>query len=164
MKTKKCSKCEQELSVNEFCSDKKSKDGKQSQCKKCKTYQLVLYYKKNPHKKSKRTKQDNKKRYENNKISMNFSRRMRKTLNELKDSRSWEMLVGYTVFELKEHLEKLFKPGMSWDNYGLWHIDHIIPITKFNITSIYCDDFKKCWSLNNLQPLWAKENLSKWAH
>ena len=49
----------------------------------------------------------------------------------------------------------------SGDNYGKWHIDHIKPISSFNINGINSDDFKKCWSLNNLQPLWAKDNLQK---
>lgn len=89
---------------------------------------------------------------------------MRSALNGLKEGYSWEKLVGYTLLDLKKHLEKKFKPGMSWDNYGKWHIDHKKPIDKFNIISVDCEDFKKCWSLENLQPLWADENLSKWAH
>ena len=50
---------------------------------------------------------------------------------------------------------------MTWDNYGKfgWHIDHIKPINTFNITDQYCDDFKKCWALANLRPLWWKDNL-----
>ncbi len=71
-------------------------------------------------------------------------------------------MVGYTTEELKEHLETQFKKGMAWDNYGKkWHIDHIIPRSKFNY--IYYDDidFKRCWALTNLQPLWAKENIQK---
>jgi hypothetical protein len=50
---------------------------------------------------------------------------------------------------------------MTWKNYGKWHIDHIRPISSFKITGIDCEDFKKCWSLSNLQPLWAFDNLSK---
>ena len=50
---------------------------------------------------------------------------------------------------------------MNWDNYGQWYIDHIIPKAAFNITSPYCDDFKKCWALDNLQPLWAENNIKK---
>ncbi len=78
-----------------------------------------------------------------------------------KDRRSWETLVGYTKEDLKIHLESLFKDGMSWDNYGKWHIDHIRPVASFNITSAECEDFKKCWALENLQPLWAEENFKK---
>jgi len=53
--------------------------------------------------------------------------------------------------------------GMTWEKYlkGEIHIDHIIPISLFNIISIKSKGFKKCWSLENLQPLWAKDNLKK---
>ena len=74
-------------------------------------------------------------------------------------------LLGYTVEDLMKHLESQFREGMSWDNYGKgknkWNIDHIIPISKFNISSKNSPDFKICWSLNNLQPLWTENNVRK---
>ena len=60
-----------------------------------------------------------------------------------------------------KHIEKKFVSGMSWSNYGRWHIDHIKPISKFNFVKPEDEDFKRCWALKNLQPLWAEENLSK---
>lgn len=86
-----------------------------------------------------------------------------KALKENKKRRRWETLVGYTIEQLKQHLEKQFKEGMTWNNYGKygWHIDHIIPISAFNFEKPEDDDFKRCWALKNLQPLWAKENLIK---
>ncbi len=78
-----------------------------------------------------------------------------------KNKRHWEDLVGYSVQELKRHLENLFLSGMNWNNYGSWHIDHIIPISFFEYTSTDDIEFKYCWSLINLQPLWAKDNLEK---
>ena len=74
---------------------------------------------------------------------------------------SWEKLVGYTVVDLMKHLEGQFKDGMTWDNYGQWHIDHKIPISVFNYSNPHHDDFKKCWALKNLQPLWALQNIRK---
>lgn len=50
---------------------------------------------------------------------------------------------------------------MTWDNYGEWHVDHIKPISSHTILEIGDDEFMKCWSLDNLQPLWGKENISK---
>jgi hypothetical protein len=50
---------------------------------------------------------------------------------------------------------------MTWDNYGEWHVDHIKPMTSFNIQSPKDKSFQECWSLGNLQPLWGNENLSK---
>ena len=70
-------------------------------------------------------------------------------------------LLGYTPIELVNHLESQFTNGMSWDNMDEWHIDHIRPVASFNYDSTEHPDFKKCWALNNLQPLWAKGNLSK---
>jgi len=161
MGTKTCSKCKVELPLENFCNDSKSKDGKQSNCKSCKSKWMSNYYKENPEKRPKRKKEKNLERYYKNKVNMNFSRRMRKSLNGLKNGMSWESLVGYTIIDLKEHLEKQFTDGMTWENYGEWHIDHVKPICKFNINSVDCEDFKTCWSLDNLQPLWAIDNLKK---
>lgn len=70
-------------------------------------------------------------------------------------------LLGYTIEELMNHLEKQFASGMTWNNYGEWHVDHKKPMALFEFTSTDDDGFKKCWSLDNLQPLWEKDNLSK---
>lgn len=59
------------------------------------------------------------------------------------------------------HLEKEFTDGMTWENYGEWHVDHIRPMASFDFISVDCADFKECWSLSNLQPLWGDENISK---
>ncbi len=84
-----------------------------------------------------------------------------KSLRSGKGRISWQRMVLYSFDDLKKHLESKFKPGMSWTNYGQWHIDHIIPISAFNY-QVYDDaDFKRCWELKNLQPLWALENITK---
>lgn len=97
-------------------------------------------------------------------LHSNISRRLRESLNEnLKNGKSWELLLGYTVQDLVKHIESLFKPYMSWGNYGaVWHIDHIIPINHFKLTGKGDDEvISKCWSLSNLQPLLARDNLIK---
>jgi hypothetical protein len=78
-----------------------------------------------------------------------------------KRSRNWERLVGYTLTELKAHIERQFSRGMSWANYGKWHVDHIVPIAAFDWKSADDDAFKACWALTNLRPLWAEENRRK---
>lgn len=69
--------------------------------------------------------------------------------------------LGYTVDELMDHLEAKFVSGMSWENYGKWHVDHIKPCALFDQSDKA--QFDECWSLSNLQPLWAAENISKGA-
>lgn len=78
-----------------------------------------------------------------------------------KGGRSWEALLGYTTSELRDHLERQFLKGMSWDNYGDWHVDHIIPVATFSFSSPDDDDFKACWALTNLRPLWATDNMRR---
>jgi hypothetical protein len=82
-----------------------------------------------------------------------------------KGRRSWEALVGYSLADLMRHLKKKFLPGMSWENYGKggWHIDHKIPKAAFNYTTPEHIDFKRCWALSNLQPMWGLKNISKGA-
>ena len=70
-------------------------------------------------------------------------------------------VLQYTPEELINHLEKQFKDDMTWDNYGVWHIDHKLPISSFNIKEIGDKEFMKCWSLDNLQPMWGEENIRK---
>jgi hypothetical protein len=70
-------------------------------------------------------------------------------------------VLDYTYDMLKEHIESQFTEGMSWSNKSKWHLDHIKPASSFNFDSIDHPDFKKCWALENLQPLWAKDNMSK---
>lgn len=98
---------------------------------------------------------------ENGHLYYCFGHQIYLSLLKNKTGRKWESIAGYSLKKLKTHLEKQFKDGMTWENYGKWHIDHIIPISAFNFETAEDIDFKKCWALKNLQPLWAKENLSK---
>lgn len=68
-------------------------------------------------------------------------------------------LVGCSLEQLKAHLESRFQQGMSWANYGEWHIDHIRPCAKFDLT--LPDQQKLCFHYSNLQPLWAIDNKTK---
>ncbi len=99
-------------------------------------------------------------------ISTNIGRALRSALplGEKAGRRTFEIL-GYSKEDLMCHLEKQFQPGMTWENYGLrgWHIDHIKPKVLFQFSSTDDAAFKECWALENLQPLWAKDNLKKQA-
>lgn len=192
MKTKKCSKCGKIKLACEFYKRSDRKIGLRSDCKECERIRARKYinlnrekaracYKKwygsNREYNYKRHKSWCRKNYEHMHL---YSKEYRKknaiyrvggnigstiwhSLKANKNGRRWETLIGYTLDDLKQHLENQFKDGMSWSNYGFygWHIDHIIPVSSFNYSSFEDEDFKKCWSLSNLQPLWAFDNLSK---
>lgn len=77
-----------------------------------------------------------------------------------KSEPTWKM-VGYDLEELVIHLEKQFLDGMNWDNYGKWHIDHIVPLVSFIGQDCPEIVIRKAWHLGNLRPCWAEENVSK---
>lgn len=111
------------------------------------------------------------------KIRMNVSRAVTgflKSNGSSKGGKSVLKYLEYSIEVLKVHLEKQFESWMSWENYGTyrvetwidnnqstwtWHIDHIIPQSEFPYTSMNEDNFKKCWTLQNLRPLSAKQNV-----
>ena len=70
-------------------------------------------------------------------------------------------VLKYTPEQLINHLEVQFTEGMTWDNYGEWHVDHIRPISLFNISEMGDSNFMECWCLDNLQPMWGEENIRK---
>jgi hypothetical protein len=75
---------------------------------------------------------------------------------------AWSKLLGYGPDELMAHIERTMLAGMSWDNYGsAWHIDHILPVSRFNYQRPTDPDFKRCWALSNLRALWAVDNIRK---
>ena len=96
-------------------------------------------------------------------IRQKVSDRIRKALknNYGQKSKSCAKFIGCSIPELREHLESQFQHGMSWDNYGAWHIDHIRPCSSFNLTNE--NEQSQCFHFTNLQPLWAEENLKKGA-
>jgi len=106
-----------------------------------------LYVKKNLHVKLKKT----------------ISRRILNSLKnqDAKKSKSTTELLGCSLDYARQYIESLFYDGMSWENHGEWHIDHIMPCISFNLTDI--EEQKKCFHYTNLQPLWKFDNLSKGA-
>jgi hypothetical protein len=89
--------------------------------------------------------------------------RVNKTLRRVSATKNDHLvsLIGCSIADLKLHLENQFVEGMSWENHNLhgWHIDHIIPCIKFDLTNP--EEQKKCFHYTNLQPLWAVDNLRK---
>jgi hypothetical protein len=95
------------------------------------------------------------------KLSKYLRKRLRTILIEAKSPKfeSALKLCGCSITELKEHIRGQFKRGMRWSNYGRWHIDHIIPVSKFNLMDPI--EQKKCFHYLNLQPLWGTKNIAK---
>lgn len=98
-----------------------------------------------------------------NRLSSDVRTRVWQTLKGGKKHKSTFDALGYTPKQLMEHLEKYMEDGMNWDNYTKhgWHIDHTKPVDAFNFTSTEDEEFRECWKLSNLRPMWAEDNWSK---
>lgn len=95
------------------------------------------------------------------KIVKNLRRRFLHAIKGNNKSVKTMELIGCKVEDLIKHLENLFLPEMSWENYGFsgWHIDHKIPCNSFDLSDP--DQQKRCFHFTNLQPLWWKDNIAK---
>lgn len=157
---KKCCKCKAWTPLTNFNYSKTHWDKLRNDCKQC----LSVWRKKNREKINK-----NMVIYERNRKSNDPKFKLVKTLRSRLNSAlkrknvqkgiSTLDLTGCELQFLKEYLEAKFVKGMSWENHGEWHIDHIKPCCSFNLEDE--DEQKKCFHFTNLQPMWAKENLSK---
>lgn len=151
--------------------------GRDNRCLSCTNDRSIAYYKRNIDiVKAKRQTQSHKERHRvylrkwsknkrgkdiGYKIKKNLRSRIYKVLKFNKKQDRFVNLIGCSVQELKMHLEKQFKQGMDWGNYGQpgWEIDHIIPCSKFNLA--LKEQQLECFSYKNLQPLWGYENNQK---
>lgn len=105
--------------------------------------------------------------YENNRyqttpqyrIAITLRARVRDALKRGHKSARTEELLGITFPEFKRYLEGKFRLGMSWDNYGEWEIDHITPLSSFDLST--GEEQRKAFHYTNTQPLWMKENRLK---
>lgn len=87
--------------------------------------------------------------------------RVRRALldQQAEKSQSTAAELGCTIEELARHFESRFSKGMTWENIGKWHIDHIRPCASFDLTDRVQQS--QCFHYTNLQPLWAEDNLRK---
>lgn len=122
------------------------------------------YRKENREKLRQQRNQRHKIRYQediNYRLLSNLRRRLWTVLKGRNKSESTMKLLGCTIEELREHIEKQFTDGMCWNNQGMygWHIDHIKPCASFDLTDP--KQQLECFHYTNLQPLWAEDNLKK---
>ena len=184
---KKCNKCKQDKAAEDFCKGRPECKECRKEYKKAYYEQnrekikerKKAYRKQNAEKIKDYCKQNrdkiriyirNKRKTDLNfRLSDNLRKRVRKVLNGKSKSKKTMDLIGCSVDFLKKHLENQFQPGMSWNNYGnpngdhseCWHIDHILPCASFDLSDP--KQQQKCFHYSNLQPLWAKDNISKGA-
>jgi hypothetical protein len=92
-------------------------------------------------------------------LLLNLRRRMYKAIRSNSKAASTATFLSCSITALKQWLSYQFEPGMTWDNYGEWHIDHIRPCASFDLTDP--EQQKQCFHWTNLQPLWAVDNLRK---
>jgi vacuolar-type H+-ATPase subunit E/Vma4 len=95
----------------------------------------------------------------NHRLKENLSKRIWHVLKENSKSLKTMELIGCSIEFLKGYLESKFTKGMTWDNYGKWHIDHIKPCASFDLKNK--SQQKICFNYINLQPLWQIDNLRK---
>lgn len=92
-------------------------------------------------------------------LQTNLRNRVRLALKRNSKSAPTADLIGCTIEDLKKMLSNKFKSGMTWDNYGEWQVDHIIPCSLFDLSDE--SEQRRCFHFSNLQPLWAHENRAK---
>jgi hypothetical protein len=173
---KECKKCNQKLSLDSFCKKKTTKDGYHIYCKKC-AYSLSNQYYHN----NKESVKENHILYRANnkekiKIGMRLAMKKHRAKNNnyrLRDNiqtllryhiknktQSVIKYIGCTLQEYNDHISAQFTPKMNWDNYGIyWEIDHIIPISSFNLS--IPEEANKAFHFSNTQPLTITENRIK---
>jgi hypothetical protein len=92
-------------------------------------------------------------------IAHNLRNRLRGAIERGTKSGSAVADLGCSIADFKEFISSKFSDGMSWENYGKWHLDHIVALCKFDLASV--EEFRKAAHYTNYQPLWAKYNLVK---
>ena len=168
---KNCPKCLENKELSMFSKDKSRRDGLYSHCRACDKarHDPAVYVPKNKewreaHKEEARV---YKREYLANKRATDqlfklkelLRSRLRNALEGKKKSDRAVNLVGCSLEELKSHLESTFQEGMTWDNQGEWHVDHILPCVAFDLEDPV--EQKACFHYKNLQALWKVDNSRK---
>ena len=170
-----CSKCDVDQSLESFHIDRTAKMGRRADCRSCHTEVSRARYRFNREARLTQQKQyraDNRdqirarqRKYYTDNLQFKLGACLRSRLNSaLKDGYKAGSAVrdlGCTIEEFKQHLENHFQDGMTWENWTLggWHIDHVKPLSGFDLTDV--SELQQACHWSNLQPMWARDNLSK---
>jgi hypothetical protein len=186
---KTCRICHRELPIASFHVAHHLVDGRATACKTCvnnkakkrdKTtshaamkkwrdthkHELLKYQRKWKTKNAEKVREDANNRYAtdfNHRIAAVLRVRIHDVLKGKTKHEGTKSLLGCSIAELRNKLQSKFQPGMNWENHGQngWHIDHILPCSSFDLTTI--EEQRKCFHFSNLQPLWATDNRRKGA-
>lgn len=186
---KQCSSCKTQKPTEAFASNRSRKDGLAHCCRDCTRDHKKISYLKNRENVIAKAKAYRKANLEKckaknteysqiNKVKRNQYNAVRRKVkyatdpqfraiinararvgNFLRQKEKYAKSLGCSFETFKQHISSLFVDGMSWENYGQWHIDHIYPLSVAYAQSK--ESFAKACHYSNLRPLWAKENLQK---
>lgn len=179
---KKCTKCKIEKPLTEYCKDNSTADKLTYYCRDCRREWKKKWYDKNAEKErqnAKEWRENNRerrkqtrreyehRRYHNDpshKLKVNVVNYINRGLEKVmqgkwKRSKKAEEILGCTIEQFKEHIEKQFKPGMTWENNTVngWHLDHITPKSIAQTQ----EEIYELHHYTNFQPLWYDENIRK---
>ena len=161
MNAKICPHCNEEKEFSFFPKDRTRTDGYGSYCKSCKNKYKAKYREENIIEIRKKHQLYKKERLQNDskyRMIENFRGRVRSAFKHKKWTKTGSTKhFGCDAQTAINHIENQFVNGMSWENYGQWHIDHIIPLSSANTI----EEMEKLNHYTNLQPLWAIDNIRK---
>jgi len=173
-KERECKSCHSMLKLNQFNIKSVAEPYPRRECKKCWIKNKVIPWNLNhPHYRKERAQRDPLFKLTTvlrNRMTQAISACKKSGVDATKQDRALKLLGAQSWRHVFNHFEALFTPGMTWENHGgghygkkEWHIDHIIPIDYFikNKDFTLLEVQKECFNVSNLQPLWAKENISK---
>lgn len=160
---KRCGGCGTVKAASEFPSDKGARDGLDRLCKTCRAEKHQRAVAANPERIAEQRRASARRRIStpHGRIHHRIRARVYEWLGTKKGGKRTFDLLGYTLAELRQHIERQFLPGMTWENAGKWHIDHIVPLTSFTISGPDDPEIRRAWALTNLRPLWATDNVRK---
>lgn len=167
-----CNKCKKELPVTLFGKRSDTKSGLIHICRDCKNKEGREFYRKNTHKiflKHKayvalnREKTNERKREYYKKPQYRLADLLRKGLYgalQRNDKRGKAIDdLGCSIQYFKNYIAKKFQKGMTWNNWGEWHLDHIVPLSSVDLTNK--GNYRTLAHYINIQPLWSKDNIRK---